>query len=284
MTEFDAAPLKIGKVVLTVRDLGRVGRFYQEVIGLHEIAGDGGSALLGVGSAVLLELRRDAQARLHSPRDAGLFHTAFLLPTRGDLARWTRHAVEGRVAIQGASDHVVSEALYLADPEGNGIEIYADRPAAEWEWAGGAVTMRTDPLDMDGLLASAGPQPWTGLPEGTTVGHVHLQVGSLAPAEAFYGDGLGFQLTARYPGGSFYSSGGYHHHVATNIWNSRNAPVRTEPTTGLADFEIVVADPSVLEAAASRLQAAGAAVSRRPSGLSLRDPWGTPLSLVSRPA
>ena len=284
MTAFDTAPLKIGRVVLTVRDLGRVGRFYQDVIGLHEIAADGESALLGVGSAVLLELRRDAQARFRSPRDAGLFHTAFLLPTRGDLARWTRHAIEGRLQIQGASDHVVSEALYLADPEGNGIEIYADRPAADWEWAGGAVTMRTDPLDMEGLLGSAGAQPWTGLPEGTTVGHVHLQVGAIAPAEAFYGDGLGFQLTVRYPGASFYSSGGYHHHVATNIWNSRDAPVRTEPTTGLADFEIVAADPSVLEAATKRLQAAGIALSPRPSGLALRDPWGTPLSLVSRAA
>ena len=127
---------------------------------------------------------------------------------------------------------------------------------------------------------SAGPVPWTGAPAGTTVGHVHLQVGSIAPAEAFYGCALGFDLTARYPGASFYSSGGYHHHVAANIWNSRNAGSRTEPSTGLAEFEIVVPDADALGAVETRVLQAGVAATRRPSGLSLRDPWGTAISFI----
>lgn len=191
MAEFDDAPLRIGKVTLTVHDLDRVGDFYQQVIGLQELGRDPDGSRLGVGGEVLLELQRDRAVRRGSPRDAGLFHTAFLLPSRSDLGAWARHAARIGAPIQGASDHGVSEAIYLADPEGNGIEIYADRPRATWSWSGGTVTMRTDPLDLDDVMRAAGPTPWNGVPAGTTVGHIHLQVGAIAPAEAFYGDVLG---------------------------------------------------------------------------------------------
>jgi len=278
------APLSIGKVVLTVHDLPGVSRFYEEVVGLHLITSLPDARQLGVGNAVLLELRADAQARRRSPREAGLFHTAFLLPTRGDLARWTANAAEKRLSIQGASDHLVSEALYLADPEGNGVEIYADRPSSRWKMKNGLLDMPSDPLDIAGLLTMAGDKSWQGFPEGSVVGHVHLQVGTIAPAEAFYGGVLGFDVTCRYPGGTFYGAGGYHHHVATNIWNSRGADVRSYPSTGLADVEILAADAAVFEAVKARVEKAGTSAVAQAGSLSLRDPWATSITLATKKA
>lgn len=281
MAEFDDVPLRIGRVALTVRDLGAVGAFYRDAIGLAELAGDGESLLLGAGDRALIELRRDRHVRERSPRDAGLFHTAFLLPTRGDLGRWLRHVADRRVAVEGASDHLVSEAIYTSDPEGNGIEVYADRPSAAWPRTDdGLIAMRTDPLGVDDLLRAAGDEPWRGAPNGTTIGHVHLQVGAVAPADGFYNGVLGLDVTARYPGASFFSSGGYHHHLAGNIWNSRGAAARTEPTTGLADVAIRVRDPALIDALAARADAVGAAAERRNGALALRDPWGTSLTFA----
>ena len=277
----DPSSLRIGKVVLTVHDIDRVGRFYREVVGLRDLGRDGDILRLGTGTTILIELRRDAQARFRSPRDAGLFHTAFLLPSRADLGRWTRHAAQERFRIEGVADHGVSEALYLSDPEGNGVEIYSDRPRSTWEWTGGTLAMRTDPLDTDALMRDAGPTAWDGVPEGTTVGHVHLQVGAIAPAEAFYEGVLGVPLTARYPGGSFFGSDRYHHHFGANIWNSRNAGPRTAPATGLADVGIDVADAATLDAIERRATEAGGVAVRHGSVLSLRDPWGTSLTLKS---
>ena len=264
---------RIGKVSLIVHDLGLVADFYQKAVGLHLLSSDGEAATLGVGNAVLLELRQDKAARRRSSREAGLFHTAFLLPSRGDLGRWTRNAATTRAPVVGASDHLVSEAIYLSDPEGNGVEIYADRPEAEWRWQDGLIQMSTDALDVEALVASGGEGAWQGFPEGATVGHVHLQVGDIAPAEEFYAGVLGLDVTCRYPGATFFSSGGYHHHLATNIWNSRGAPVRT-PSTGLADVEIL-ASPDALAAIETR--------AKTPAGrtLTLDDPWGTPLTIVA---
>ncbi|CAH1688146.1 Catechol-2,3-dioxygenase [Hyphomicrobiales bacterium] len=270
--------LAMGRVALTVNDLDSVSAFYQRVVGLHLLRGDSEYAELGIGDAVLLELRRDKAARRRSPREAGLFHTAFLLPTRADLGRWTRNAGSTRTPIVGASDHDVSEAIYLSDPEGNGVEIYADRPADSWRWTDGAVAMSTKPLDIEDLLASAGDDPWKGFPEGAKVGHVHLQVGALPPAETFYGETLGLDITCRYQGGTFYAADGYHHHIATNIWNSRGATERTYPSTGLADFEIHVV-PSRLAAVGALAESANVASPKR---LDLRDPWGTSITLLAR--
>lgn len=281
------APLSIGKVTLTVHDLDAVSRYYEHALGLQVVSSGPASRQLGAGEAVLLDLQHDPKARRRSPREAGLFHTAFLLPTRVDLARWTRHAAAARLQIHGASDHIVSEAIYLADPEGNGIEIYADRPRSAWKVANGAVEMSTDPLDVEDLLAQAGGQPWQGFPADGIVGHVHLQVGATAPAEAFYGGVLGFDLTARYPGGSFFGSGGYHHHLAANIWNSRGADKRSFPSTGLADVEIIAADAAVLEAVKASVARAGIDVQTLPNGVSLNgvslaDPWNTSITILTR--
>lgn len=268
------APLRIGKVVLTVHDLAGVRDFYQNVVGLGLISDDAESAALGVDGQTLLELRRDRAARRSSPHEAGLFHTAFLLPTRSDLARWVALAAERSIQLEGASDHIVSEALYLTDPEGNGIEIYVDRPAESWKWSNGTVKMATDRLNFPDLMAQAGSERWNGAPSGTTVGHVHLRVGALEPAEAFYSGLVGMDVTNHYPGATFYSTGGYHHHLATNIWNSRGAGVRQQPATGLSEVRLLASQKDVVEAMAART---GVAVSD--GQIALEDPWGTSISV-----
>lgn len=275
MSKEQPAPMSIGKVTLTVHDLDRVSAFYQQALGLYRLSGAADHAVLGVGKTALLELRADKAARRSSPREAGLFHTAFLLPTRADLGRWLKHSAASGIALQGASDHLVSEALYLADPEGNGIEIYRDRPRADWPRKGGAIAMATERLDIADVMSSAGASEWAGYPEGGIIGHVHLQVGALAEAEAFYIKTLGFEPTAQYPGAAFFSTGGYHHHLAANIWNSEGAGARTQPSTGLTDVGILAASQAVIDAARARAapgEAGGAA-------LTVRDPWGTRLTL-----
>lgn len=271
-----AAPHRIATVTLAVRDLGLVAAFYRETIGLEVAAEAPGRLSLGVEGAPLLHLAHDPSAQPRSPRDAGLFHTAFLLPERADLATWLGHATARGVRLQGASDHRVSEAVYLADPEGNGIEVYADRPSRTWTRGEGGFAMSSDPLDLDGLMAEGRGRAWRGAPSGTIVGHVHLQVGEIAPAEAFYRDVLGLEVTCRYPGGSFFGSGGYHHQLAANVWNSRGAAPRPAGRTGLAEVEIRAA-PDALAAARGRAGHGDAEAGR----LVLRDPWGTAIALVA---
>jgi catechol 2,3-dioxygenase len=276
-------PLSMGRVALTVNDLARVSDFYRHTVGLHLLKLDAEIAQLGVDETVLLELRNDPSVRRRSPREAGLFHTAFLLPTRADLGAWTKHAVQKRAPIVGASDHAVSEAIYLVDPEGNGVEIYADRPSLSWKKANGLIVMGSDPLDFEQLIASAGSQDWQGFPSRSTIGHVHLQVGAIAPAEAFYAGILGLQITSRYPGGTFYAADHYHHHLATNIWNSRGAGMRSEPSTGLSDVEIIV-DSAMLDAIQAKREDGAhlaATAENDPARLPLRDPWGTSITLIA---
>lgn len=258
------APIQIGRVALTVNDLDRVGDFYQSVIGLSRLAGDGESLVLGLDRP-LVELRRDKAARPR-PREAGLFHTAFLLPDRAALGDWLRMIAARQLRLDGASDHLVSEAAYLHDPEGNGIEVYADRPRDGWIWQDGEVKMDTLAMDVPGVLA-AGQDGWRAAPSGTVIGHVHLQVGDLAPADAFYTGTLGLQRSAHRYGASFYASGGYHHHLAGNIWNSRGAGPRRPDSTGLAEL--------VLEADAPLVERLGSTA--------FADPWGTRISLAPKP-
>jgi catechol 2,3-dioxygenase len=266
-----SAPVEIGHVTLTVRDIDSVAAFYETAIGLRPLASDGGVRRLGAGGRVLVELRADPGARPVDPREAGLFHTAFLLPARADLGAWLVHAAGARVPLQGASDHLVSEAIYLADPEGNGIEVYVDRPREDWPHEGGRIRMATEPLDLNALAAGA-RAPWTGAPEGTVVGHVHLQVGDVPAAEAFYQGRLGFDLVTHYPGAAFFANGGYHHHLAANVWNSRGAGKRSEGAAGLAGVELLAA-PGDHDRLAAALGTTGG-----------RDPWGTPISVAPKPA
>ena len=274
-----AAPLRVGTVRLKVRDLDAVSTFYQSVLGLSAVATIDHRVTLGVGSSPLLVLEGDSSLSPLDPRQAGLFHTAFLMPTRSDLARWVAHVAEARVPLQGASDHIVSEAIYLADPEGNGIEVYADRPVSAWLGEAGEIQMSTDPLDLPGLLQSAEGTEWSGFPNNGSIGHVHLQVGGTAEADAFYRDVLGLDIAARYPGASFYGSGGYHHQLAGNIWNSRRVGKRPEGMAGLDAVEILVRSPNDLAAIAARAESAGNASITDTNGLTLHDPWGTAITL-----
>lgn len=251
--------IDVSSVTLTVRDLDRVARFYQDAIGLAAIETGPESVWLGAGARKLLHLQQRAGLLPVDPRSAGLFHTAFLLPTRADLGRWLRHARQHDLPIEGAADHLVSEAIYLADPEGNGIEVYADRPRSTWNWDNGQVAMANDRLDFAALMA-LDDEPWTGAPLATTIGHVHLQVGAIKAAEPFYAAGLGLAVTRRWPQALFLSTGAYHHHIALNTWRSGGAGPRDPARAGLAAVTL-----------------------RTPSPMPSRtDPWGTAIHFTPR--
>ncbi|MET3889735.1 catechol 2,3-dioxygenase [Bosea sp. OAE506] len=269
------APFHIGTVTLRVTDLPGLTAFYRDGIGLRVIAESADASDLGIDDEVLVRLERGATRPTSA---AGLFHLAILLPSRADLADWLAHAATIRLPLEGASDHLVSEALYLSDPEGNGIEIYRDRPRADWPRRDGAIQMATERLDLQALLAEARPGRSAGMPAGTRMGHIHLRVGDTAAAEAFYAGALGFELMVRYPGASFLASGGYHHHIAGNVWNSRGAGPRQPGEAGLAAFEIVARDRADLEAMRGRMMAAGGREAG--SGATVEDPWGNRLVLV----
>lgn len=276
-----AAAARIGAVHLTVSDLDRAAAFYTDGLGLRLAQRDGPVARLGAGGKDLVVLTEARGARLH-PRATGLFHLALLVPTRLDLARVLRHFVEARTPLQGLSDHLVSEAIYLADPDGNGIEVYRDRPRADWPRDGDGVRMATLPLDVDSLLAEPDGDGWTALPAGATMGHVHLQVAGVAPAVDFYRDVLGFGLMAHLgPSAAFLSAGGYHHHVGVNTWASAGASAPPPGSAGLRHFEVVLPDDDELATVRARLGDAGVESEPDRHGRQLvRDPSGNALSLV----
>lgn len=268
------APLRPGAPLLLVRDLETVARYYVEVIGLHLLHQDKDEAYLGAGERPLLVLRRRPNIELEPLGSAGLFHTAFLMPDRPSLGRWLMRAIEDRREFVGAADHLVSEAFYLQDPEGNGIEVYADRPRAEWRWKGEAVEMASLAPDIEGIILSGGARPsdTSRVPDGMTVGHIHLRVGGIPEAEAFYNGILNFDVTARIPDATFYSTGRYHHHIATNTWQSAGAPKRSGTITGLASFELIAADQVAFDAMANHLLAKGGR--RDGEMITVADPWG----------
>ncbi len=228
-----AAPSVVGPVALRVASLARSTDFYRQVLGLRVHREGDASAALGAGGDDLLRLEEDPAAP--RPRGTtGLYHFALLLPSRRALARQLWRLLQAGVRPQGVADHLVSEAIYLADPDGNGIELYRDRPRDEWVYDGGQIRMTTDPLDLDGLLAELGDpeERLQGIAPGTVMGHVHLRVSDVAAAEAFYRDVLGFDVTTRFgSSASFLSKGGYHHHIGLNTWESLGAPA---PPAGVA--------------------------------------------------
>jgi catechol 2,3-dioxygenase len=268
----------IGTVALTVADLERSITFYRDRLGLDVRRRDAATAWFGVAgdAETLLAVTALGGARAVAGT-TGLYHFAILVPTRVALARALQHLAETNTPIQGLSDHLVSEAIYLADPDGNGIEIYADRPRADWPRLGGRVRMTTQALDITDLLATlhgipspAGPYR---LPSGTTIGHIHLQVSDLAAAEAFYVDALGFDLVTRYGRmATFVSAGGYHHHVGLNTWAGTDAPPPPADATGLREFRVVVPDESAREAITERLTARQIPFTVRGDSLVVRDP------------
>jgi catechol 2,3-dioxygenase len=269
----------MGPVSLTVADLPRALAFYTERLGFRVHADDGGTVRLGAGASDLLVLVEHQGAR-RAHGTTGLFHFAVLLPSREALALALAHLAETRTLLHGASDHFVSESLYLADPEGNGIEIYRDRPRETWVREAGALRMTVDPLDVEALLqeAATSETEWSGLPAGTVIGHVHLKVARIAPAERFYCELLGFDLTTRYgSNASFVAMGGYHHHVAFNTWAGVGAPPPPEGATGLREFVVHLPDAEEVERVLARLAKAGVPVS---PGAPVRDPSGNAVRLA----
>ena len=277
MTQTIAPATTVGEVQLVVSNLERSVTFYQNALGFRVLDRQDGRAVLGAGSRRLLTLVEQPGAK-PAPRTTGLYHFAVLLPDRRSLARLLYHMAETEVPVQGASDHGVSEALYLADPDGNGIELYRDREREEWPLdEAGKMEMGTEQLDIDDLVMELqdGLTPWEGLPEGTRIGHVHLRVRNIAEAEAFYTGILGFQLMQRYgTAASFVSAGGYHHHIGMNTWQSASAPPPPPTATGLRWFELLLPDNTALEAVRARLSAAGITVDAQDEGVLVRDPSG----------
>jgi catechol 2,3-dioxygenase len=203
------------------------------------------------------------------------------MPTRGDLARWILHVARNKVPLTGASDHAVSEAFYLDDPEGNGIEVYYDRPLETWEWTGDNLKITTDPLDVDDILREVPPTAaFPGAPDGFRIGHVHLRVGDVARAETFYRDAIGLDVTRRRHGASFMSSGRYHHHIAGNVWHSAGAGRRDEERAGLSWLTLEAADAAAFETVKARLGHAGTPLAVSASGIETADPWGTRVHIV----
>ncbi len=274
----------VGRVALTVRDLAGVRDFYERVVGLREIETGEGRVVLGAGDTPLVELVEDLEAPPRPPRTTGLFHLALLVPDRAELARSLQRLVETRWPLAGASDHLVSEALYLGDPEGNGIEIYRDRPSEEWQRDGDELRMATLPLDLNDLLGDLDGESVAdgAVPNGTRMGHVHLNVADLVASERFYADVLGLDVTARtYPGALFLSAGGYHHHIGLNTWRGEGVPEPPAGSLGLRSFELTLPTPEVLEDTIARLRAGGAEVDDPTDGEALaRDPDGNAVRLV----
>ncbi|MGH2894545.1 MAG: VOC family protein [Solirubrobacteraceae bacterium] len=277
----------MGAVSLTVSDLARSRAFYEAALGLSvRDAGDGTLAFGVPGGADLVRLHGDASAPGLDRRATGLYHLAVLFPTRRDLAHALVRLAEAHWPLDGVADHLVSEALYLSDPDGNGIELYRDRPREEWSYADGQLQMATLPLDLrrlaDELAAADGPQAT--VPGATAMGHVHLQVASIPDAEAFYHGVLGFGVTTRgYPGALFVSAGGYHHHLGLNTWHSAGSGPAAPGAVGLRSYEVVLPDRSELDRVLDRVRAAGLSpVSESADSAVVRDPSGNLVVLLCR--
>lgn len=276
---------RIGAVHLTIADLDRSARFYREHVGFELVWQRGGEAGLGMGADVLAVLHESRDAERVS-RTTGLYHFAILVPSRLDLARSLRHFADARTRMTGFSDHGVSEALYLSDPDGNGIEVYRDRPREEWQRVNGELQMTIDPLDVESLLREADADAratgfaWQGLPAGTTIGHMHLHVSFIEDGERFYREVLGFDLVKRYgESASFLAAGGYHHHIAINVWAGIGAPHPPAGAIGLKHFEIVLPDAEAVGDVVRRVEAAGLEI-RTEGGIGFDDPSGNRIQLV----
>jgi catechol 2,3-dioxygenase len=272
---------RLGAVRLQVADLGRSLDYYQRVLGVRLLDRTTGQAALGAeGEEQPLVVLHERPGVRPVPRSGllGLYHFAILLPDRQALGRFVAHlGTLGEHA--GSADHAVSEALYLTDPDGLGIEVYADRPRSQWRHDNRELYMTTGRLDIRSLLAAAGERSWTGMPSGTTMGHVHLHVGDLERAEAFYHRALGFdKVVWSYPGALFLSAGGYHHHLGNNTWSS--GPPASPGDARLLQWTVVLPAATDIADAGRSLHAAGHEATESEEGLLSADPWGTSLCLT----
>jgi len=266
---------------LIVRDLDLVSEYYQRAIGLEKIEGGQRGHVLGAGGKPLLTLEYDPGAHPSPKRAAGLFHTAFLLPSKQDLGHFLKHVAEDKIPLVGVADHLVSEAIYLQDPEGNGIEVYADRPHQDWKFDEDGVVMDTIGLDTNALIDISPLKPWHKLPADTAIGHIHLQVGDLPRAENFYRDVMGLDVMERFLGGTFFASGGYHHHLAANVWVSPGAQGREERMAGLKGYTLKFNDTDARQKVQQVLEAQELPTTNTLAGQAVRDPWNIELTLTT---
>jgi catechol 2,3-dioxygenase len=265
---------RVGVVHLLVSDLPRSAAYYEHVLGLRPLAVEQERALFGSHDEhPLVELRTRAGVTAARRGAFGLYHFAILLPDRPALGRFAAHIASLGIRV-GMADHLVSESMYLWDPDGLGIEVYADRPRSAWKRSGRELTMATDPLDIDNVIADGAGVTWDGAPTGTTMGHVHLHVGSLESAEAFYHRAIGFDKTVwSYPGALFLSAAGYHHHLGMNVWSSEPAPAADEAQ--LLEWELVLPSRDETAAVGQSLRAAGYHIEHDANGFVTADPWHT---------
>ncbi|AUD12847.1 MULTISPECIES: VOC family protein [unclassified Planococcus (in: firmicutes)] len=271
----------VESLTLKVLDLKGMSRFYTEVLGFETIEQKERETILGVGGEEILTLQYAPEFKAKAGRFAGLYHFAVLLPNRKELGKILLHLHEQRIPI-GSSDHQVSEALYLSDPEGNGIEIYRDREPGEWEWRGDQVHMTVDPLDVQEVAQASNGEKWSGMPAGTVLGHIHLHVSDLQAAHDFYTGAIGFGLVANLGNQAlFVSDGNYHHHIGLNIWNGTGIPALPDQTAGLAHYVIRVADEQAQNAMRDRLQAYGADIHVDGAALETADPSGNRIRILT---
>ncbi|KQU24306.1 glyoxalase [Bacillus sp. Leaf13] len=280
MGEFHQKPVTfVREVSINVMHLDNAIRFYQDIIGLQLLKKTDRKAVLTTdGKTPLLTLEQPADVIPKEGRTTGLYHFALLLPTRADLSIFLRHLLQTEYRF-GASDHDVSEALYITDPDGNGIEVYWDRPSSDWTWSNGEVAMGTDPLDGNSLLAESDAE-WNGLPAGTLMGHIHLHVADLRKTEEFYMLGLGFTIVNRFGGALFTSTGGYHHHIGLNTWNGVGAPAPKKNSVGLNWYSLVFADEEARNKVIEKLNKIGAEATKEDGFYVITDPSGNEIHLV----
>lgn len=280
MGEFHQKPVTfVREVSINVMHLDNAIRFYQDIIGLQLLEKTDRKAVLTTyGKTPLLTLEQPADVIPKEGRTTGLYHFALLLPTRADLSIFLRHLLQTEYRF-GASDHDVSEALYITDPDGNGIEVYWDRPSSDWTWSNGEVAMGTDPLDGNSLLAESDAE-WNGLPAGTLMGHIHLHVADLRKTEEFYMLGLGFTIVNRFGGALFTSTGGYHHHIGLNTWNGVGAPAPKKNSVGLNWYSLVFADEEARNKVIEKLNKIGAEATKEDGFYVVTDPSGNEIHLV----
>jgi len=275
--------VEVGTVTLKVANMERSLKFYTQLIGLELFKQDGNIAVLGAGNRPILLLEEVPGATRLARNVTGLYHAAILFPTRHSLAVKIQQLARMNYPL-GAGDHLVSEAFYLDDPDGNGLELYQDRPRSTWKWIGTQVQMATDPVDIDDLFGEikyndpAMNNP--AAPAGTKLGHMHLRVGNIAKARAFYHDVLGFDIVAEMPSALFVSAGGYHHHIGMNVWESNGGRPTPENSAGLREFSISLPDQAELDRLTAQIEAAGISVERDGDSVLVLDPFQTRIKLV----
>ena len=282
-----AAPIhpaaNVFTVTLKVANLGRSLAFYTGTIGLKSLKQEGRTAVLGAGKRPIVMLEEVPGAQPQPPYTTGLYHAAILFPDRRSLARKIAQLINLRIS-PGYADHRVSEAFYLSDPDGNGLELYRDRPRQEWTWEGTHVRMASDPIDFDDFLGEVQGEDVSAAspaaPDGTRLGHMHLRVADIPQAEAFYHGVLGFDVTAHWPGALFLSAGGYHHHIGLNSWQSRGGKPPVEPSAGLREFSFTLPDRAELERLVRQIQSAGVNVEQEMETALVSDPFQNHIRLV----